>query len=150
MKKGLVAVAIVMVASLVAHLHASIQTYHPVVKVASPDGVTYTAVFEAVPDRPSCGANSMRFLEPMRDYCPDCEVLSARCERDLTGQDLAIALDLPSPFHIVVLQGMRIAIAADAARARRTCDFMAAHAVREGAPSATCIFPRAAARAGET
>jgi hypothetical protein len=147
MKKLLIAAVLVFVASLVAHLHASMQTYHPIVKIASPDGVQYTAVFDPVSDRPSCGVSSKRFLEPMRDYCPKCEVLSARCERELQDLDLALALDLPAPVHVLQVEGMRIAITAEEAKARLTCNFMAAHAVREGAPSASCVFPQAS-RAG--
>jgi hypothetical protein len=142
MKKLIIAALLFFAAAVLAHLHASMQTYHPVVKVVAPDGVTYTAVLDAVPDRPSCGQSSKRFLEPMRAYCRECEIVSARCARELDGMELALALDRPTAIYVLQLHGMRIAIAANEAKARLTCDFMAAHAVREGAASAACVFPR--------
>jgi hypothetical protein len=138
MKKLLIAAVLVGAASVLAYLHGNAQTYHPVVKIAAPDGVVYTAVLDATHDRPACGERSKRFLEPMRERCPACEVMLARCERELEGMELAMELDLPIPLYVVTMAGARIAIAAEESIARLTCDYIA----KLGGQSAACIVPK--------
>lgn len=141
MKKRIFAATLLAAGALIGHLHASMQTYHPVMKVATPDGVAYTVVLDATPSRPACSTAGKRFLGPIREQCPDCDVVSARCESEL--EDLALALDSeqPLPMYVVAMKGARVAIAADDARARAACDLIAGDAVRRGALRASCIFP---------
>jgi len=141
MKKRIAAVTLVGVGALVGHLHASLQTYHPVMKVGTPDGITYTVVLDPTPSRPACNAAGKRFLEPVREQCPDCEVVSARCESELEDLELALESEQPLPLYVVSMPGARVAIAAEDSRARAACDHIAGDAVRRGAVRADCMVP---------
>ena len=142
MIKLAIAAVLLGVAAAVAHIHASMQRYHPVVTVAAPENVRYIAVLDARADRPACSAASLEFLEPLRAQCPDCKVVSARCERELQGQEELVHLGRATPHYVVAMTGVRIAIAADADKARATCTTMADEVVRSGVPSAACVYPQ--------
>ena len=142
MKKLAIAAVLVGCAALIAHLHASTQTYHPVIKVAAPGGVDYTVVLDATGDRPACASAGKSFVAPMRAQCPDCEIVSARCERELHDLELALERGRPVSLYTVSMAGVRVAIEAEAARAKAACDVIAGTAVRHGVPSASCILPR--------
>ena len=141
MKKRILAATLLAAGALIGHLHASMQTYHPVMKVATPEGVTYTVVLDPTPSRPACGNAGRTFLEPVRQQCPECEVVSARCESELQDLELALESEQPLPLYVVTMPGARVAIAAEASRARAACDLIAGDAVRRGAARANCIFP---------
>lgn len=134
MKQIAIALVLILTATGVAHLHATSQTYHPVVKVSAPNGVTFTAVLAATDDRPSCAVANRRFLVPMRANCSDCEVAAARCERELEGLELALSLDLPVPYPVVSVPGARLAITTDdaAASSTSTCESIAGDVIKRG------------------
>ena len=134
MKKQIaIALVLILAATGVAHLHATSQTYHPVVKVSAPNGVTFTAVLAAT-NRPACAAANKRFLDPMRANCSECEVEAARCERELEGMELALSLDLPVPYPVVSVPGARLAITADDAAPgfTSTCELIAGDVIKRG------------------
>lgn len=141
MKKLLIAAVVLGAAGTVGHMHASMQSYYPVIKVASPDDISYTVVLEAVNDRPACGTAGKNFIAPVRERCPECEVVWARCERELSDLELALNDDRPVPMYVVSMAGVRVAIAAEPARASVACNLIATDAVRNGAPHAVCVFP---------
>src|SRR5919199_3540202 len=91
MKKKLFAVVVLAIGALFAHLYAQTQRYHPVVKIAVPGGIIYTAVFEDTAERQACGEAGKRFIEAVRSGCTDCQVVSARCKRELAGLELALS-----------------------------------------------------------
>ena len=91
MKQALIALVLIAVGSWLAHLHVASQTYHPVVRLASPDGLTYTTVQDEVQERRACGAANDRFLKPIKEMCKTCQVVFARCERKLEGLEEALA-----------------------------------------------------------
>lgn len=141
MRKLLIAAVLVGAASIVGHMHASMQTYYPVVKFEAPDGMTYTAVADAMADRPACGEASKRLLTPMRALCPDCEIVLARCERELDGVEMALNVDGPAPVYVVTMDGLRVGITGDDAKARQTCSAIAIDIVQRGVPTAACRYP---------
>lgn len=143
MKRAVIAVVLGVAGAVVAHMHAQVQTYHPVVKVATPEGLVYTAVLDATPERPACGDANKRFLEPLREHCMDCEVLVARCERELGGLELALQHGEPIAHPLVALPGLRIAVAGPEATAKLNCEFIAKDLVRRGALPAACVYPPA-------
>lgn len=146
MTRAAIAGILIATASVLAHLHGISQTYHPVVKVAAPDGFTYIAVLGTTAERPGCSAANRRFLEPMKAGCAECEIVFARCLRHLEGLELAVLEERPVPFPVLSAPGMRLAIAsnssggsrAGAAQAESACDLIAGGAVRRGAGSASC------------
>lgn len=144
MRNFAIAAVLVGAAAFIAHLHASMQTYHPVIKVSAPGNMTYTVVLAAASDRPACSSAGKAFVEPIRGQCPECEVVSARCERELQDLELALELDRPVPLYVVSMAGVRVAISAEDSQAKLACDYIAGDASRRGAANAACLLPRAA------
>lgn len=141
MKQAIIALVLIAAGSVLAHLHVTVQTYHPVVRLTSPDGLTYTAVQDPTRERQACGAANERFLAPVKQHCKDCKVVLARCERELEGLELALMEGEPLPHHRVLSRGMRMAIVGPKDTAKVNCDFMAGELVRHGMRSAACVYP---------
>ena len=143
MKQAIIALVLIAVGSWLAHLHVASQTYHPVVRLASPEeGLVYTTVQDEVHERRACGAANDRFLKPIKDVCKQCQVVFARCERKLEGLEEALANGAPVPHYQVFAPGLRIAIAGPAAPAKAACEYIAGDMVKRGQRSAACVYPR--------
>ncbi|HZM34851.1 MAG TPA: hypothetical protein VFC18_10185 [Burkholderiales bacterium] len=123
-----------------AHLHVISQSYHPVVRLSSPDGLVYTAVQDARQERQACGAANDRFLDPVKQLCKQCKVEIARCERQLEGFELAVYERRKVPNYVVSGPGLRLAIAGPAAMAKASCDHIVSGIARSGR-SAACLYP---------
>lgn len=136
-----VAVVLVVVSAWLAHLHVVSQSYHPVVRLASPDGLVYTAVQDARQERQACGAANDRFLGPVKRTCKDCKVVIARCERQLEGFELAVHERRQLPHHVVHGPGLRMAIAGPPQHAKASCEHIVGHMLRSGVRSAACVSP---------
>ena len=134
--------ALAAITAWLAHLHVVSQTYHPVVQLAAPDGLVYTAVQDAKHARQECGAANDRLLAPVKKDCKDCRVVLARCEREgeLQGHELAV-YEGRVPEHIVSGPGLRLAITGPEATAKASCQLIASHMVRSGLTSAVCRAP---------
>jgi hypothetical protein len=124
-KAAFIAIVLVGAASVLAHLHVVAQTYYPVVQVASPDGLVFTAVHDATSERAACATANDEFLAPFKSLCRDCKVVAARCERELGGFDPALTLGKALPHHLVSAPGLQLAIAGPDEIARVTCDHIA-------------------------
>ena len=142
MKQALVALVLIAVGSWLAHLHVASQTYYPVVRLSSPDGLTYTTVQDEVTERRACGAANDRFLKPIKELCKTCQVVFARCERKLEGLAAAFAAGAAVPHYTVFAPSLRIAVDGPVDAARASCDFIAGDMVKRGLRSAACLYPR--------
>jgi hypothetical protein len=142
MKQAIIALVLIAVGSWLAHLHVASQTYHPVVRLASPDGLVYTTVQDEVNERRACGAANDRFLKPIKELCKQCQVVFARCERKLEGLEAALADGAAVPHYQVFAPGLRIAVAGPAETAKASCEFIAGDMVKRGVRSAACVYPR--------
>jgi hypothetical protein len=131
-KQGLIAVFLVGVASVLAHLHVVAQTYYPVVQVESPDGLVFTAVHDATSERGDCAAANQRFLAPFKSMCSDCRVVAARCERELQGVEAALSDGKSIPHHLVSAPGVHLAIAGPEAAASSSCNHIARSSTDQG------------------
>ena len=143
-RQVLVAVVLVGVgvaAAWLAHIHVISQRYHPVVRLASPDGLTYIAVQDAKEERQACGAANDRFLRPVKKGCKGCEVVVARCERDLEGVELEVYEGRKMQHHLVSGPGVRMAIQGPEAAAKASCELIASQMVRSGLRAAACVYP---------
>src|SRR5207253_2436134 len=89
-KNAAIALAMIAAGGVLAYMHVASQVYYPVVRIASPDGVSYTALMDPTDDRRDCGAANERFLGPVKDQCKECKVVFARCERKSEAIDLAV------------------------------------------------------------
>ena len=132
---------LIAVSAWLAHLHVVSQSYHPVVRLASPDGLTYIAVQDAKHERQECGAANDRFLRPVKEGCKSCQVVIARCERQLEGFELALYEGRQVPHHLVYGPGVRMAIAGPEPAAKTSCEQIARQMVHNGLRSAGCIHP---------
>jgi hypothetical protein len=142
MKQAILVIVLIVAGAWLAHLHVAAQTYHPVVQVLAPEGLTYTAVQDPTSERSACGAANDRFLGPLKAQCKQCQVLYARCARSLEGLELSIREGTAIPQHLVYAPGLRIAIAGPAGMAKANCDFLAGDLVRRGVRSAACLYPK--------
>lgn len=135
------AVALIAVAATIAHFHVLGQIYHPVAKVASPEGVTYLAVQFPVQARQACGEANNRFLRPITESCRDCKVEYARCERELEGLEEKLLNRRPLPHYQVLSPGMRMAIIGPAEKAKAACVYITGEMTKRGLRPARCVDP---------
>lgn len=135
-----IAAVLIGVSAWLAHLHVLSQSYHPIVRLSSPDGLVYTAVQDPKNERQECGAANDRFLDPVKQGCKKCKVEIARCERQLEGFELAVYERRKIPNYVVSGPGVRMAIAGPAATAKASCDQIVNEMVRSGL-SAACLSP---------
>lgn len=148
MKKALFLALPLAAGALLARYHVANQRYYPVARLASSDGYTFHVVLDRVATRGACGAANERLLAPLKASCKQCEVVYARCERELDALELALLTGEAVPLHVVVAPRLRMAIEGPAHSLRRDCEYMAAAIVKSGAPYAACAFPGTPRRPG--
>jgi hypothetical protein len=141
MRKALIILVLLAAGAVLARYHVANQHYFPVTKLESSDGYTFHMVQDRVDTREECGRANDRFLAPLKLSCQQCQVVYARCERELHGLELALLLGDKVPQYVVMAPGARLAMAGPAATLRRDCQAMAATIVKSGVPSAACAFP---------
>lgn len=139
--KALFLLALLAVGAWLAQHHVANQSYYPVSKLASADGYTFHLVQARADARAGCGAANDRFLERIKLTCPQCEVVYARCERELQGLELALVLGDPVPHFVVQAPGVRLAMDGPKRSLQRDCEHIAETIVKSGVPSAACVFP---------
>jgi hypothetical protein len=141
MKQALVILVLLAVGSVLAYYHVANQSYYPVSKLASTDGYTFHMVQDRRAQRNACGQANDRFLAPIKARCLQCQVVYARCERELQGVELALLMGDPMPMHVVIGPGLRLAMEGPKERVREQCELLATELVKGGAPTAACVFP---------
>ncbi len=141
MKQAIVILVLLAVGSVLAYYHVANQSYYPVSKLASADGYTFHMVQDRLAQRNACGEANDRFLAPIKARCLQCDVLYARCERELQGVELALLMGDSMPMHVVIAPGLRLAIEGPKERVRQECEQLATELVKGGAPTAACVFP---------
>jgi hypothetical protein len=135
----LIAALLIGAASVIAHLYVQSQVYYPVVRMTLPEGLSIAAVLAETKERKVCGARNTRFLAPFKQQCKECKLISARCERELEGLDLALRQGEPIPYPTVVAREARVAFIGPADLAKIGCDATAASMVSKGYKYATCM-----------
>jgi hypothetical protein len=141
MKKTLFIVVLLAVGAVLARYHVDNQRYFPVSKLASADGYTFHLVQDRVATRGECGEANDRFLKPVKATCQQCEIVYARCERELQGLELSLLMGDPVPFHVIMTPRLRLAVDGPARAVRLDCEHIATAIVKSGVPSAACAFP---------
>lgn len=136
---GIIAVLLIGFASVIAHLYVQSQVYHPVVRMTLPDGLTIAAVLAETKERKTCGVRNDRFVTPFKQQCKECKLISARCERELEGLDLALRQGEPLPYPTVVAREVRVAFIGPADLAKINCDATVTSMVAKGFKSAACL-----------
>ncbi len=142
MKQVIIAALLIAAGAVLAHMHVVAQTYYPVVHVTTPEGLKYTAVFDRTDERRACGAKNDRFVAPFKSMCKECQVVLARCERELDGLELALSEGKKIPsHHLVFAPGLRVAISGPEAMAKLGCDTIARGLNERGMRSVACVHP---------
>jgi len=139
--KILAIVVLLAAGAVLARYHVDNQRYYPVTKLASADGYTFVLVQDRVDTRGACGVANDRYLDRVKATCLQCDVVYARCERELQGLELALMMGDAVPMHVVVAPGLRLAIGGTARTLRRDCEYIAGTIVASGVKSAACVFP---------
>jgi hypothetical protein len=148
-KKAVFVAAVIAIGGALAHMHVAAQIYHPVVQISSPDGLIFTALQDETTERRRCGELNDRFIKPVRGRCKECRVVYARCDRQLSGVEAALATGRPLPYYLVLSPGLRLAITGPGAPARQTCDFIASDLLKHEYRTAICVYPMPAAKGKE-
>lgn len=125
LKQTIIAVVLVGTASVLAHLYAVAQSYYPVVRVQTPEGLVVTAVHEPTSERGACAAANERFLAPFKSMCTDCRVIAARCERETADIGAQLLGAAAAAQHRVVAPGLQMAIDGPDAAVKLTCEEIA-------------------------
>jgi hypothetical protein len=141
-KKALIALVLVAVASVAAHLYVQSQIYYPVVRLDLADGLSITAILPETKERRACGLANDRFVAPFKQACRDCKISMARCERELEGVELAMHDGLPVAHPMVVAKELRMAVMGPLEAAKAGCKVVAANMVASGVKTAVCIEPQ--------
>jgi hypothetical protein len=141
MKQAIIILILLVIGTLLARYHVANQSYYPVSKLTSAEGYTFVMVQNRTADRSACGKANDRFLAPVKARCVACEVIYARCERELQGLEFALLMGDAVPMHVVVAPGMRLAIEGPSERVRKECEQMASMLVQRGQGTASCVFP---------
>lgn len=131
-----IALLLALAGSTAAQVHVAMQSYYPVIRVSTAEGVTYTTLLEPAAERSRCAAASRLFLASLKARCEDCEVLLARCERSPEDVEEPGTLGAaPVPQHVVAVPGLRIEISGPAAPAARGCEVIARDLAARGLDS---------------
>lgn len=141
MKQLIVILVLLVLGSIVAHYHVANQSYYPVSKLTSAEGFSFVMVQDRAARREDCGKANDRFLEPIKVRCKMCDVVYARCERELNGLEFALLSGDAVPMHVVVAPGMRMGMEGPRERVRKECERLAEILVQAGHKAASCVFP---------
>ena len=141
-KKAFIALVLIAVASVAAHLYVQSQIYYPVVRLDLADGLSITAVLPETKERKACGLANDRFVAPFKQQCKECKISVARCERELQGVELAMHDGLPVPHPMVVARELRMAVMGPLDAAKAGCQLVAANMVANGVKTAVCVQPQ--------
>lgn len=139
-KQVLIIAPLIAAGALLAYWYVARASYYPVVRIASPDGLIFTAVQEPTRQREGCSAANKRFLGPIRKQCKECQVERALCERRLDGVELAVYEGRALEQHQVLTSGLRLGIAGPASLAKANCELMASELTK--LRPATCVYPQ--------
>jgi hypothetical protein len=141
MRQAIVILVLLVLGAILAHYHVANQSYYPVTKLTSAEGFSFVMVQDRTARRDDCGKANDRFLEPIKARCKMCDVVYARCERELNGLEFALLSGDAVPMHVVVAPGVRLAMEGPKQRVRKECEQLAATLVRAGHKSASCVYP---------
>src|SRR5258708_40363465 len=103
------ALTLIAIAGMASYFYLEGLVYHPVVRLAVSDRLNIVAVLPASKEHDACSRANERFIAPFTS-CKDCRPIDARCERELTGIELAIRQDAPVPYPVVVAKDLRVAV----------------------------------------
>lgn len=117
------------------------QSFSPLVRVRTENGLFMTLVQKQVPGKTLCDAVVDKVVEQFGRTCPTCTVESTDCASKLEGIDQALALNQPVPVYVVSSDDIRIGILGPPNSVQARCEGMASFMLRAGVKSAACVPP---------
>jgi hypothetical protein len=140
----LVLAALMFVAGLaLTRLEREPQTFTPVVRVRTENGLFITLLQRAVQKRSVCAAAVETLVVGFDKACAQCSIESTECAAKLEGVEAALARKEPVPFHVVASDEIRIGILGPPKSVEAQCERMASMMANGGVKSATCVRPAA-------
>jgi hypothetical protein len=124
-----------------AYVERQEQSFTPIVRLRSYDGLYMTLVQAQTSKRRACNRTIDEFVEALERTCPTCSVDSSECARKLDGIDGALARGDRLPIYTVAADGMRIGVVGPSQVVRAACEGMASQFVSNGSKGAACIAP---------
>jgi hypothetical protein len=121
--------------AVAAYLHLGEGRYFPVARIASPEGLTYTAFSEETRGRSACIEANQKFVADFRAGCPACQVTSERCESKADAIKLRVAVSDP----VVLMRGMSLAIAGPRDAAAAACKSIVEDLAKRGVEGTRCL-----------
>jgi hypothetical protein len=140
-RRGLIwALLVAAIGAAMYDYHATHHDYYAVASIAGPVDVTFIALLDARPGLKACTAANAQLLDPIARGCTDCRVLFAQCVDKATAVAIGLQAREAAHQYWVVSEGVVIAVVGVDARARATCEAVAADLARRGM-RARCIHP---------
>src|SRR5438477_7074550 len=140
-RRAALILGVLVVVSVGAYLYLQNLVYHPVVRLALPDGLSITAVLPATKERNACSTANERFVAPFKQ-CKECKIVAASCDHQLQPLELAMREGRAVSHPVVIAQELRIAVIGPPEAAKAGCKVIAADMVAKGMKSATCVTPQ--------
>jgi hypothetical protein len=141
MKYAVLAVLLFIGGVTLAFVERQDQTFTPIVRVRSADGLYITLVQPRTSRRSACSATVDVFVKALDGTCATCAVESTDCATRLEGIDRALAAGERLPIYTVSAEGMRIGVVGPPHVVLSACEGMASQFVANGVKAATCIAP---------
>jgi hypothetical protein len=117
------------------------QTYVPVVRTRTAEGLFLTLLHVRVTNQKACQQTVARFAALLRP-CASCTIESSECATELAGIDKAISEGRPVPLYMVAAEGVRISLVGPPSIIKSECESIAGHMVLNGLKSAACVYPQ--------
>jgi hypothetical protein len=117
------------------------QTFTPIVRVRSTEGLYITLVQSRADKRGACNARVGSFIDALGDSCPTCTIETSECATKLEGMDMALAEGKRLPIFTVSAGELRVGLLGPPHTVRAECEVMATQFVLSGLKTATCVAP---------
>jgi hypothetical protein len=117
------------------------QSYIPLVRVRSTEGLYITLVQARADRRSACNDRVAAFLTELGDSCPTCTVEASECATKLEGMDMALADGKALPIFTVAAEDIRVGLLGPPSTVRAECEVMASQFVMNGMKTAACVAP---------
>jgi hypothetical protein len=141
MKYAILAALLFVGGITLAYVEKKDETFIPIVRVRSIEGLYITLVQPRMARRSYCQATVDGFIKALDGACASCAVESTDCATRLEGIDKALANGDRLPIYTVLAEGMRVSVVGPPHAVRAACEGMATHLVMNGWKMATCVTP---------
>jgi hypothetical protein len=141
MQYVVLAILMLLLGILVTTFKPADPMFIPIVRMRSPEGFFVTYVRDRVQGSKACQSEIRTYVEPLQAACPACAIESSACATELVGMEKALAENRPLPVYVVRTEGLRMSVVGPPQQVKVWCESVAAQIVRNGLPTAACVYP---------